>query len=85
MTPFSWMYNTEHVLFGSKGGLRLQQMGMKLSFEAPVKRHSEKPQIFFDIVSKASPGPRLEMFAREPHEGFEPWGSNVADRQALIG
>jgi len=32
MTPFSWMYNTEHVLFGRKGSLDLDQKGLKLSF-----------------------------------------------------
>lgn len=77
MTPFSWMYNTEHVLFGRLGSLKLERMGIKLSFDAPITRHSEKPDVFYEHVIQASPGPRLEMFARRPREGFTVWGNEV--------
>jgi len=77
MTPYSWMYNTEHVLFGRAGKLPLDRLGLKLSFTAPVIRHSEKPAIFYQRVRQASPAPRLEMFAREPHEGFVAWGNEA--------
>lgn len=74
ITPFSWMYDTEHVLFGRVGSLDLQVLGQRLSFSAPVTTHSTKPQVFYDRVALVSPEPRLEMFARQPHEGFEGWG-----------
>ena len=45
MTPFSWMYNTEHVLFGRIGSLDLEQFGIKLSFEERSREHSRKPEI----------------------------------------
>jgi len=77
MTPYSWMYNTEHVLFGRIGSLPLDRLGLKLSFEAPALRHSQKPDIFYERVRQASPGPRSDMFAREPHEGFTAWGNEV--------
>ncbi len=84
MTPFSWMYNTEHVLFGTKGSLRLAQKGLKLSFDAAVKKgtHSEKPDVFYERVLSASPEPRLEMFARKDREGFVPWGDEVDSVEA---
>jgi N6-adenosine-specific RNA methylase IME4 len=78
ITPFSWMYDTEHVLFGRLGSLKLERLGLRLSFEAPVAGHSVKPDVFFDRVTAASPGPRLEMFARRPREGFTVWGNEVA-------
>jgi N6-adenosine-specific RNA methylase IME4 len=81
ITPFSWMYDTEHVLFGRIGSLKLAQLGLRLSFEADTHGHSVKPDIFYERVALASPGPRLEMFARQSHEGFEPWG-NEAHRVA---
>lgn len=74
-TPFSWMYNTEHVLFGRVGSLDLQRMGRKLSFDAPVTEHSAKPNVFYDLVTECSPGPRLEMFSRKERDGFTGWGS----------
>lgn len=79
ITPFSWMYDTEHVIFGRKGNLPLTQLGLRLSFEAPVQGHSVKPEVFYDRVRAASPGPRIDMFARTERDGFDVWGNEVAD------
>jgi N6-adenosine-specific RNA methylase IME4 len=77
-TPFSWQYNTEHVLFGRRGSLDLERNGLKLSFQAPAIGHSTKPAVFYERVREASPGPRLAMFERGVREGFEVWGDEVA-------
>jgi N6-adenosine-specific RNA methylase IME4 len=77
ITPYSWMYDTEHILFGRIGGLPLSENGLRLWFDAAVTRHSEKPGIFYDRVRAASPEPRLDLFAREHREGFTPWGDEV--------
>lgn len=82
ITPFSWMYSTEHVLFGRIGSLPLDKLGLRLDFSAPVQGHSRKPDVFYDRVRTASPGPRLELFARESREGFDPWGNEVASAKA---
>ena len=76
-TPFSWMYNTEHVLFGTIGNLAVQRKGLKIGFDAPVVGHSVKPQVFFDRVEQASPEPRLEMFARTKRDGWDSWGDET--------
>jgi len=78
ITPFSWMYDTEHVIFARRGNLPLTQLGLRLSFDAPVAAHSAKPDVFYDRVTTASPGPRLEMFARRQRDGFTPWGNEVS-------
>lgn len=77
MTPYSWMYNTEHVLFGRIGSLQLDRLGLKLAFEAPVIKHSQKPDVFYERVVQASPGPRIDMFARHTHNGFTAWGNEI--------
>lgn len=78
VAPFSWQYNTEHVLFARFGdGLQLDQRGMQLSFEAPVTKHSAKPDVFYQRVRDASPGPRLNMFARQQRDGFDVWGDEA--------
>lgn len=73
---------TEHCLFGVRGripyqlsddGGRLQ--GITGFFEAPRGEHSEKPAKLRQMVEKVSPGPRLEMFARKPVDGWEVWGN----------
>jgi len=76
-TPFSWMYDTEHVLFGRIGKLKLQQMGLRLGFEAKANGHSVKPDVFYDRVLQASPLPRLELFGRKEREGFKVWGNEI--------
>jgi N6-adenosine-specific RNA methylase IME4 len=77
ITPFSWMYSTEHVLFGRMGSLPLEKLGMRLDFAAPVQGHSRKPDIFYERVRQASPGPRIAMFERGQRDGFEVWGDEV--------
>jgi len=76
-TPFSWMYSTEHILFCTKGSLPLLKKGERLDFNAKVREHSRKPEIFYDLVCKVSPAPRIDMFGREAHKGFDVWGNEV--------
>lgn len=39
-------------------------------FEAPVGRHSEKPDAFYELVERLFAGPRLELFARRRRPGW---------------
>jgi N6-adenosine-specific RNA methylase IME4 len=38
------------------------------------KRHSAKPDGAFDLISRVSPGPYVELFARAPRLGWDSWG-----------
>ena len=68
--------STEQVLFGVKGSLPLLAHNLPTHFLAPRgEQHSAKPSEFFCLVEKASPGPRLEMFARSEREGWSVWGN----------
>lgn len=77
MTPFSWMFNTEFVLFGWIGTFKVEKMGIKTSFQAKGREHSRKPDVFYDRIKEVSPGPRLNMYSREERDGFESWGLEV--------
>jgi len=74
MTPFSWMYSTEHCLFGRQGNLGLLIKGVRLDFHAKVREHSRKPDEFYNKVILVSPEPRIDIFSREEREGFEQYG-----------
>lgn len=76
-TPYSWMYSTEHVLFGRVGNLPLLQLGRRLDFNAKVREHSRKPDEFYELVKQVSPGPRLDFFSREKRDGFEQYGNET--------
>lgn len=46
---------------------------------APRGEHSEKPAQAYDEIPQVSPGPRLEMFARQPRDGWDVWGNEVGE------
>lgn len=81
-TPFSWMYSTEHCLFGHIGSLPLLKLGKRLDFQAKVREHSRKPDEFYDLVREVSPKPIIDYFARENHEGIEAWGNETTKFKA---
>lgn len=66
--------STEHVLFGVRGKLATADRALMNWFQAPRGRHSKKPDSFYDLVERASPGPYLELFARRRRFGWEHWG-----------
>ena len=39
--------------------------------------HSSKPDEFYNLVEEMSPFPRIDIFARTKHLGFEPWGDEA--------
>jgi hypothetical protein len=45
----------------------------------PRGRHSEKPDAIREFLERASPGPRLEIFARQITRGWFAWGHEIAE------
>ena len=56
--------SSELVLFGVRGRLPIEHRGLMNWWQAKRGKHSAKPQQFYKLVTKASPGPFLEMFSR---------------------
>ncbi len=69
--------NTEHVLFGVRGRLRLARRDVPTAFSFPRRSHSEKPEEFFALVESCSPGPYLELFSRKIRPGWTTWGDEA--------
>lgn len=40
-------------------------------------KHSRKPDEAFDVFEAVSPGPRLELFSRQPRDGWTTWGNEA--------
>ena len=80
--PFGpFQITTEHCLFGYRGKCVFPKdsMGqMKTLFSAPSRRHSEKPAVLYEHISHYFPSPRLDVFARKRHSGFDAWGNEVS-------
>lgn len=68
----------EVLLFGVMGKMKTLKK-YPTQIDAPrTPVHSEKPKVFRDMVQAASPGPRLEMFARGGQvRGWTRWGDGV--------
>jgi hypothetical protein len=72
------MFNSEFVLYGRKGSAEFIDLkDFKTCFNAPRREHSRKPREFYDTVRRTCPPPRIDIFSREPHEGFEQFGNEI--------
>lgn len=71
---------TELLLFGVRGSMRTlaparRQVNM---IETRKREHSRKPDEQYDVIEACSPGPYLELFARNPRRGWRVWGTEAA-------
>lgn len=74
---------TEQCLFGVRGspGYRYdfegkRQQGITL-ISAPRQEHSRKPWEMRYMIERVSPGPYLELFARDEAENWDGWGNEL--------
>ena len=58
---------------------RFDDRSLRSWVEAPRGRHSEKPGVVREMIELASPGPRLELFARKLAPGWYSWGHEIAE------
>lgn len=76
---------TEHALFCVRGSLALATTdALPTLWLWPRLPHSVKPDAFYDLVEKCSPGPYLEMFSRRARLGWETWGNEALGGMELV-
>ncbi|MCZ6610450.1 MAG: MT-A70 family methyltransferase [Alphaproteobacteria bacterium] len=70
---------TEMVLFGVKGKMRTLAPGRRQTniMLHRKREHSWKPPTLYNIMEDCSPGPYVELFARERRNGWSQWGNEV--------
>ena len=72
---------TEMILFGVRGKnfRTLAPARRQVNYIASRKReHSRKPDEQYCLIESCSPGPYLELFARNSRKGWASWGNQVA-------
>ena len=79
---FTVRYGHEYLLYMYKGKLTpvaTEERGkIHTVFTEQVKRHSQKPEISYEIINRLYPDLRkLELYARQEREGFDCWGNEV--------
>jgi N6-adenosine-specific RNA methylase IME4 len=72
---------TEMILFGVKGNLRTLKPGRSQVNIIPSRKreHSRKPDELYQIIEGCSPGPYLELFARDGRKDWMSWGNEADD------
>lgn len=70
---------TEVVLFGVRGSLRTLSPGRRQEniIVSQKREHSRKPDELYEIIEDCSPGPYLELFARNPRKNWTTWGDQL--------
>ena len=78
MCLFGFHHRTEFLLSGYRGKIKIypRQKAFPTIVVAKSPRHSEKPQVFRDLIEPFGE-PRLELFARKKVEGWDCWGNEV--------
>ena len=78
---FGFHHRTEFCLFGYRGKLEAfpRRKAFPTVFGGASERHSAKPETFFRLVEDYTPGPYLEMFARQKRHGWASWGNEIAN------
>ena len=76
--------NSEFLLVGVRGSppivTRLPSAVIRAS---QTKEHSQKPDVFTDLIEQVSPGPYVELFARRHRLGWDVWGNESANTASL--
>lgn len=71
----------ELLLFGTRGKRptepRTDLKNIPSIFDAKRTKHSKKPEESYHLIESRSMGGYLELFAREPREGWTVWGNEV--------
>lgn len=78
--------NTEQILVARKGGPVRNAFGFTRGtwFNWPRGRHSAKPDGFYAMVERVSPGPYVELFARRRRPGWDCRGNQLPDEPQLL-
>lgn len=75
--------STEFCLFCRRGSLKAKErigttwFNWKRPYKNGYPQHSAKPPEFVELVERVSPGPYVELFARQKREGWHAWGNEI--------
>jgi N6-adenosine-specific RNA methylase IME4 len=73
-------YQHELLLLGIRGEMPPPLLDARPPsvFRAPRGRHSEKPEIIYQMIERMYPDlPKIELFARSKRPGWDPWGNEA--------
>ena len=69
--------NGEFCLLGRRGNAKRLTRSVRETILAPVREHSRKPDESYARIMEYCAGPYLDVFARQPRDGWTVWGDQV--------
>ena len=79
----TYKVSTEFLIFATRGKLATKKgingtwFDVKRKYVNGYPCHSKKPDFFREMIDSVSTGNKIELFAREKHEGWDVWGNEV--------
>jgi N6-adenosine-specific RNA methylase IME4 len=67
--------NPELCLLGTRGQPQRNSRSVRRLIVSPVRLHSQKPDMQYERIEALVSGPYVELFARNPREGWIQWGN----------
>lgn len=78
--------NSEHVIFSYRGKFNIDTgcgSYIPTVFRGKNRKHSQKPDEFYEILRQRTPEPRIDIFARRRHFGFDAYGDQVENETQI--
>ena len=72
--------NAELCLLATRGSPKRIHADVRQLIVAPVGEHSQKPSEAQSRIGRLVPGPYLELFGRDPAEGWTVWGNQAGEK-----
>ena len=75
--------STEFLIYARKGKLKPNEkigntwFNVKRTYVNGAPKHSKKPDFFYEMIEKVSPGHKIELFARSKRDGWDCWGNEL--------
>ena len=82
--PMCPRFNAEYIAVGRHGKPKYNEVNnFRTANFWPRGTHSAKPEGFYDLLRRVTPGPRLDVFGRRRIAGFTSWGNEAPEGPAL--
>ena len=73
-------FNAEFIVVGSQGAPKFKETtAFRVANFWKWTGHSVKPEGFYDLLRRVTPGPRLDIFGRRRIAGFYSWGNEAPE------
>lgn len=74
-----WFVKSRHelLLIATKGDGVHPSEKLVSWFNADIRKHSQKPEIVYEIIERMYPGPYIELFARNERISWRSWGNEI--------